>query len=178
MAIIKSVRGFTPRFGEGCYFAENTVIIGDVTTGDECSFWFSSVIRGDVNTITLGNLVNIQDGAVVHCNYKDSVTTIGDNVTIGHNAIIHGASIGNNVIIGMGAVIMDHAVVEDNSMVAAGAVVTKHMRVEAGTVYSGIPATRLKSFEPSQLGRVTLMSAKRYTMIAGWYLDKPEENRE
>lgn len=178
MAIIKSVRGFTPRFGGGCYFAENTVIIGDVTTGDECSFWFSSVIRGDVNTITIGNKVNVQDGAVIHCNYKDSVTIIGDNVTIGHNTIIHGALIGNNVLIGMGAIIMDHAVLEDNCIVAAGAVVTKHMRIEAGAVYSGVPATMLKSFEPAQLGRVTLMSAERYSMISGWYLDNPEKNGE
>jgi carbonic anhydrase/acetyltransferase-like protein (isoleucine patch superfamily) len=175
MAIIKSVRGFTPRFGQGCFFAENSVIIGDVTAGEGCSFWYGSVIRGDVNTITIGNRVNIQDGAVLHCNYRDSVTTIGDNVSIGHNAIVHGATIGNNVLIGMGAIVMDHAVVEDNSVIAAGAVITKHMRIEAGSVWSGVPASRLKSFEPGQLKRMTERSAEHYIMISGWYREARDD---
>lgn len=175
MAIVRGVRGYFPELGKGCFLAENTVIIGDVIAGDNCSFWYGSVVRGDVNSIRIGNNVNIQDGAVIHCNYKDSVTIIGDNVSIGHNAIVHGATLGNNVLIGMGAIIMDHAVIGDNSLIAAGCVITKHMKIEPGSVYAGIPARKLKSFDPEQLGRMTLRSADQYKMYIDWYREEEKE---
>jgi len=169
MALIRSVRGFDPEFGKNCYFAENATIIGDVIMGNECSVWFNSVIRGDVNSIRIGDRVNIQDGAVIHCNYKDSVTIIGDNVSIGHNAIIHGAKLANNVLIGMGAIIMDHAVIGESSVIAAGAVITKHTVVEPGTVYGGMPAKLLKKYDPEHLKRMTLRSAEHYIMYKEWF---------
>jgi len=175
MGIVRGVRGFVPDLGKGCFIAENAVIIGDVIAGDNCSFWYGSVTRGDVNSIRIGNNVNIQDGAVIHCNYKDSVTIIGDNVSIGHNAIVHGADIGNNVLIGMGAIIMDHAVIGENCLIAAGCVITKHMKVEPGSVYAGIPAKKMKSFDPVQLGRMTLRSADQYKMYMEWYRDQGGE---
>ncbi|TFH36220.1 MAG: gamma carbonic anhydrase family protein [Bacteroidia bacterium] len=172
MAIIKELRGFVPKLGKGCFFAENAVIIGDVIAGESCSFWYGSVVRGDVNSIRIGNNVNIQDGAVIHCNYKDSVTIIGDNVSIGHNAIVHGAAIGNNVLIGMGAIVMDHAIIGDNCLIAAGCIITKHMQTEPGSVYAGIPAKKIKSFKPEQLGRMTLRSADQYRMYLDWYREE------
>ncbi|MFN9801591.1 MAG: gamma carbonic anhydrase family protein, partial [Bacteroidota bacterium] len=124
MGLIKPVRGFHPRFGHSCYIADNATIVGDVKCGDDCSFWFNAVVRGDVNSIRIGNKVNIQDNAVVHCTYEKAATTIGNHVSIGHGAIVHGCTIHDNVLIGMGAIIMDHCVVESGSIVAAGAVVT------------------------------------------------------
>ena len=174
MAIIKSIRGFSPKFGQDCYFSENCVVIGDVIMGNDCTIWFNSVIRGDVNSIRVGNNVNIQDGAILHCNYKDSVTIIGDNVSIGHNAIIHGAKVENGVLIGMGAIIMDHAILGENSVIAAGAVVTKHMVIEPGSVYAGVPAKKIKSFTPEELGRITLKSAENYKMYREWYKEAPK----
>ncbi len=142
--------------------------------GNDCTIWFNSVIRGDVNSIRVGNNVNIQDGAILHCNYKDSVTIIGDNVSIGHNAIIHGAKVENGVLIGMGAIIMDHAILGENSVIAAGAVVTKHMVIEPGSVYAGVPAKKIKSFTPEELGRITLKSAENYKMYREWYKEVPK----
>ena len=135
MALIKSVRGFTPKFGENCFLAENATIIGDVVMGNDCSVWFNTVIRGDVNTIKIGNLVNIQDGSVLHTLYEKSTIEIGDNVSIGHNVTIHGAKICDNVLVGMGSVILDHAVIGENSIIAAGAVVTSGTVVEPGSLY-------------------------------------------
>ena len=169
MAIIKSVRGFIPSFGSDCFLAENCVVIGDVKIGNSCSVWYNAIIRGDVNSITIGDTVNIQDGAIIHCNYKDSTTTIGNRVSIGHNAIVHGAEIRDNVLIGMGAIIMDHAIIGEGSVIAAGCVITKHMVIEPGSVYAGVPAKKIKSYDPEQLGRMTLRSAEQYKMIAGWY---------
>ncbi len=140
--------------------------------GNDCTIWFNAVIRGDVNSIRVGNNVNIQDGAILHCNYKDSVTIIGDNVSIGHNAIIHGAKVENGVLIGMGAIIMDHALLGENSVIAAGAVVTKHMVIEPGSVYAGVPAKKIKSFTPEELGRITLKSAENYKMYREWYKEE------
>lgn len=169
MAIIKSLRGFTPEFGKNCYLTETSVVVGDVKTGDDCTIWFNAIVRGDVNSIRIGNSVNIQDGAIIHCNYKDSVSIIGDNVSIGHNAIVHGATIEEGVLIGMGAIVMDHALIKKNSIIAAGALVTKHQVVESGTVYAGVPARQIKSYDPDQLGRMTLRSAENYKMYREWY---------
>lgn len=175
MALIKKLKGVTPTLGEGCLVAETAVLIGDVVAGNNCSFWYNTVVRGDVNTIRIGDNVNVQDGAVIHCNYKDSVTVIGDNVSIGHNAIVHGATVGNNVLIGMGAIIMDHARIGDNSVIAAGCVITKHMVIEPGSVYGGIPAVKIKSYDPAQLGRMTVRSAEQYRMYLDWYREAGDD---
>ena len=166
---MKPLRGYTPRIGENCYLAENCVIIGDVVMGDNCSVWYNAVIRGDVNSIRIGNMVNIQDGAVIHCNYKDSVSIIEDNVSIGHNAIIHGARLNKGVLVGMGAIVMDHAEIGSNSIIAAGAVVSKHTVVEPGSVYAGVPAKKIKQYDPEHLGRLTNRSAENYLMYKEWY---------
>lgn len=169
MALIKSVRGYDPKFGANCYLSENATIIGDVIMGDNCSVWYNVVIRGDVNYIRIGDSVNIQDGAVIHCNYKDSVSLLGNNVSIGHNAIIHGATIEDNVLIGMGSIIMDHAVVGESSIIAAGAVVTKHTIIEPGSVFGGIPARLIKKYEPEEIKEMTLKSARQYLMYKKWF---------
>jgi carbonic anhydrase/acetyltransferase-like protein (isoleucine patch superfamily) len=172
MALIKSVRGFDPKFGSNCYFAENSTIIGDVVLGNDCSIWFNTIIRGDVNSIRIGNRVNIQDGAVIHCNYKDSVTIIRDDVSVGHNAVVHGATLENNVLIGMGAIIMDHAIIGESSVIAAGTVITKHTIIKPGSVFGGVPGKLLKSYEPDQLKRLTLRSAQQYLMYKEWFEDE------
>ena len=143
MAIIRSLRGFTPKIGKNCFIAENAVIIGDVTIGDDCSIWYGVVLRGDVNTIKIGNRVNIQDNASVHTLYQRSVTEIGDDVSVGHNAVVHGAKVGDNVLVGMGAVLMDNAEIASGSIIAAGAVVLTGEKLEPG-VYAGVPARKVK----------------------------------
>jgi len=166
MAIIKSLNGITPKFGNDCYFAENSSIIGDVICGDKCSFWFNSVIRGDVNYIRLGNNVNVQDGAVIHCTYKKFSTIIGNNVSIAHNAVVHGCVIKDNVLIGMNAVVLDNCTIESNSVIAAGAVLTKGTHVKEGEIYGGIPAKLLKKVPDG----VNLKDvADRYVMYMDWY---------
>ena len=147
MALIKTVRGFTPQLGEDCYVAENATLIGELTMGSQCSIWFNAVVRADVNRITLGNKVNIQDGAVIHCTYEKAATTIGNNVSIGHNALVHGCTIHDNVLIGMGSIVMDNVVVESNSIIAAGAVVLENTHIEAGSLYAGVPREKSKSGE-------------------------------
>lgn len=169
MALIKTVRNFTPSFGKECFFAENATIIGDVVMGDGCSVWFNAILRGDVNSIRIGNNVNIQDGAVLHTLYQKSVVEIGDNVSIAHNAIIHGARISSNVLIGMGAIVMDHAVIGENSIIAAGAVVLSNTIVPPGTIYGGNPAKKLKDIEPSQTAEMIQKIANNYKMYASWY---------
>ena len=169
MAIIKSVRGFTPQLGTGCYLAETAVIIGDVIAGDQCSFWFNVVIRGDVNSIRIGNKVNIQDGSVLHCLYQRSVIEIGNNVSVGHNVVVHGAKIRNNVLIGMGAVILDDAVIGENSIISAGSVVLTGAMVEPGSIYAGVPAIRVKEVDPEQTADMINRIANDYIMYAGWY---------
>ncbi len=169
MGLIKSVRGFTPLLGKDCYIAETAVIIGDVIAGDNCSFWFNVVVRGDVNSIRIGNKVNIQDGTVLHCLYERSVIHIGDNVSIGHNAVIHGATIHNNVLVGMGSVILDHAEIGENSIIAAGSVVLTGTRVEPGSVYGGVPARRIKDIDPQQTSEMINRIADDYIMYAGWF---------
>ena len=169
MALIKSVRGYTPKIGTNCFLADNTTIIGDVEIGNDCSFWFNSVIRGDVNSICIGNKVNIQDGAVLHCLYEKSKIHIGNNVSIGHNVIIHGATINDNVLIGMGAIIMDHAVIGENSIIAAGALILDSTIVEPGSIYGGVPAKRIKSIEQEQTKEMIEKIANNYLMYAKWY---------
>ena len=167
MAIIKSVRGFTPEIGEDCFIAENAAIIGDVKMGDGCSIWYGTVLRGDVNSIRIGNGVNIQDGSVLHTLYEKSTIEIGDHVSVGHNAIIHGAKIGNNVLIGMGAIIMDNAVVPDNTIIAAGAVVLSNAVLEPG-VYAGIPAKKVKDSSEA-VYEAAHKNAQGYLMYKEWY---------
>jgi carbonic anhydrase/acetyltransferase-like protein (isoleucine patch superfamily) len=175
MALVKSVRGFTPLLGSDCYLAETAVIIGDVIAGDQCSFWFNVVIRGDVNSIRIGNKVNIQDGTVLHCLYKRSVIEIGNNVSIGHNVVIHGAAIRDNVLVGMGAVILDHAEIGENSIIAAGSVVLTNTRVEPGSIYAGVPARRVKDVDPQQTAEMINRIADDYIMYAGWFHGKEDE---
>jgi carbonic anhydrase/acetyltransferase-like protein (isoleucine patch superfamily) len=169
MALIKEVRGCTPAIGENCYLAETATIIGDVTMGNNCSIWFNAVLRGDVNSIRLGNSVNIQDGAVLHTLYERSVVEIGNNVTIAHNAVIHGASIEDNVLIGIGAIVLDHAEIGRNSIIAAGAVVLSNTKVEPGSIYAGNPAKKIKEIEPEQSATMIERIARDYSMYASWY---------
>lgn len=167
--ILKTLLGKTPEYGKDCYFAENSTIIGDVKMGDQCSVWFNAVIRGDVHYIRLGNKVNVQDGAVIHATYKKSPTEIGNNVSIGHNALVHGCTIHDNVLVGMGAIIMDDCVVHSNSIIAAGAVLTKGTVVESGSVYAGMPAKKIKDIEPHLLTGEVERIADSYVKYAGWY---------
>lgn len=169
MAVIKEVRGFMPKIGANCFMAETAAIIGDVTIGDNCSIWYGTVLRGDVNTITIGNNVNIQDGAVIHTLYQRSKTVIGDNVSIGHNATVHGATIESNSLIGMGATVLDNAVVESGAIVAANALVTSGMRVEGGWIYAGVPAKKIKQVSTEQQKDIVERIANDYIMYASWY---------
>ncbi len=168
MALIRSVRGFTPKFGESCFVADNATVVGEVTMGDFCTIWFNAVVRGDVHSITIGNYTNIQDGAVVHGTYQRAKTIIGSNVSIAHNAIVHGCTIHDNVLIGMGAIVMDNAVIESNCVIAAGAVVLANTHVPAGSVYGGTPA-RLLSETSAELKGVIERTARNYPMYATWY---------
>lgn len=169
MALIKTVRGFTPRFGSNCYLADNSTVIGDVVAGDECSIWFGVVIRGDVNSIRIGNRVNVQDNSVMHCTFEKTTIVIGNNVSIGHNVIVHGAHIGDNVLVGMGAVLMDDVVVEPDAIIAAGAVVLEKTRVESGTIYGGVPARRIKEIERQQIAEMVERHSGNYLRYADWY---------
>ncbi len=169
MALIKKVRGHYPQFGQDCYLAENATIIGDVVMGDECSIWFNAVIRGDVNSIRMGNRVNIQDGAMVHCTFEQSATHIGHQVSIGHHAIIHGCTIKDHVLVGMGAIIMDHAIIESNVLVAAGALVLENMHLESGFIYGGSPARKLKPLGESLANGMIEKIASNYVKYASWY---------
>ena len=158
-------------FRSNCFFADNATLIGDVVMGDSCSVWFQAVVRGDVHRIRIGNHVNIQDGAVIHATYKTAPTTIGNNVSIGHNAIVHGCIIHDNVLVGMGAIIMDDAVVESNSIIAAGAVVTKNTIVPSGTVFGGMPAKKIKDTSPELISGEIARIAKNYSLYASWFKD-------
>ena len=167
--IIKTINGKSPQIGKDCFIAENAVIVGDVSMGDECSIWFNAVLRGDVHYIKMGNRVNVQDGAVVHCTYQKSPTTIGNNVSIGHNAIVHGCTINDNVLIGMGSIIMDDCVVESNSIIAAGAVLTKGTHVPSGAVFAGMPAKKIKDVDPGlSAGEIDRIAAN-YVTYSGWF---------
>jgi carbonic anhydrase/acetyltransferase-like protein (isoleucine patch superfamily) len=169
MPLIKKVRGFEPQIGKDCYLADNATVIGDTVIGDNCSIWFNTVIRGDVNSIRIGNKVNIQDGAVLHCLYQKSVIEIGDNVSIGHNVIIHGARINDNVLIGMGAIILDDTVIGENSIIAAGALILAGTKIEPGSIWGGVPAKFLKKIEPGQAKEMIQKIADNYLMYAAWF---------
>ena len=169
MAIIKSVRGFSPQYGKNCYLADSATIIGDVVMGDDCSIWFGAVLRGDVNPIRIGNRVNIQDNCTVHTTFEDSVAEIGDDVTIGHNVVIHGARIDARALIGIGSVLLDHAVVGSNTIVAAGSVVLERSVLEPNSLYAGIPVKRIKTVDPKRLESMIERIAKDYVMYADWY---------
>ncbi len=167
--IIKELRGFKPKFGKDCFFAENSVIVGQVEMGNQCTIWYNAVIRGDVHYIKMGNKVNVQDGAVIHATYKVSPTNIGNNVSIAHNAIVHGCTIHDNVLIGMGAIIMDDCVIESNSIIAAGAVVTKNTRIKSGSIYAGIPAKKVKDISTELISDEIERIAENYIKYASWY---------
>ncbi len=167
--LIKSVRGFTPQFGENCFFAENATLIGEVEMGNNCSVWFQAVVRGDVNSIHIGNDVNIQDGAIIHATYEKAATQIGNQVSIGHNAIVHGCTLKDRVLVGMGSIIMDHCVVGENSIIAAGAVLPQGTIVPPGSVYAGVPAKKIKSIDAAlQKGEIERI-AKNYLLYASWF---------
>ena len=169
MKIIKPVKGKHPKISEDCYIAENATIVGEVSIGTQCSVWFNAVVRGDVHYIKIGNKVNIQDGAVIHATYKKSPTTIGNNVSIGHNAIVHGCTIHDNVLIGMGSIVMDDCVIESNSIIAAGAIVTKNTRVESGSVYAGVPAKKIKNISQEMISGEIDRIADSYINYSSWF---------
>jgi len=169
MAIIKSVRGFTPKMGKNCYLADNAAIIGDVVMGDDCSIWFGAVLRGDVNPIRMGKRVNIQDNCTLHTTFNDSVVEIGDDVTVGHNVVIHGARIEAQALIGIGSVLLDHVVVGSNTLVAAGSVVLERTVLEPNSLYAGVPVKRIKTVDPKRLESMIKRIAKDYVMYAEWY---------
>lgn len=167
--LIKEVNGKFPEIPNDCYIAENATIVGDVVLGTNCSVWFNAVIRGDVNSIVIGDKVNIQDGAVIHCTYQKHPTNIGNNVSIGHNAIVHGCTIKDNVLIGMGAIVMDNCVIESNSIVAAGSVITQNTVVESGCIYAGVPAKKVKDIDQSDFAGEIERISNNYVMYSGWF---------
>lgn len=171
MSVIKPVNGKLPQIEEDCFIAENATIVGDVIIGNQSSIWFSAVIRGDVNSIKIGNKVNIQDGAVVHATYKTSPTNIGNNVSIGHNAIVHGCTIHDNVLIGMGSIVMDDCIIESNSIIAAGAVVTKNTVVPSGSIYAGTPARKIKDISKELISGEINRIANNYVKYSNWFSD-------
>ncbi|SDM48101.1 gamma carbonic anhydrase family protein [Kriegella aquimaris] len=170
--MIKTIKGKTPIIGADCFIAENATIVGEVRMGDHCSVWFNAVIRGDVHFIKMGNKVNVQDGAVIHCTYQKSPTTIGNNVSIGHNAIVHGCTIADNVLIGMGSIVMDDCVVESNSIIAAGAVVTKGTHVPSGAVFAGMPAKKIKDISPELSAGEIDRIANNYVKYSSWFKEE------
>jgi gamma-carbonic anhydrase len=168
MALVKAIKGIVPNIGKRCFLADNAAILGDVVIGNDCSIWYNAVVRGDVHYIRIGNNVNIQDGVIIHCTYRQAPVNIGNNVSIAHNAIIHGCTIHDNVLVGMGAILMDHAVVQRNSIIAAGALLTKGTIVEANSVYAGTPAKKIKSIDKGLSEGEILRIANSYNMYAGW----------
>lgn len=169
MALIKACRGFHPEHGEDCWFAENATIVGDVKMGDQCSVWFNAVIRGDVNSIRLGNKVNIQDGAVLHATFEKTKTTLGNNVSVGHNALVHGCTVEDNVLIGMGAIVMDNCYIESGSIIAAGAVLLEGTRVGAGSIWAGVPAKKVKDISKELFEGEVMRIANNYLKYSGWF---------
>lgn len=171
MALIYPVNGKMPVLAEGCFVAPNATIVGDVVMGSECSIWFNAVVRGDVNYIRMGNKVNVQDGAVIHCTYQKNATNIGNNVSIGHNAIVHGCTIHDNVLVGMGAIVMDRCVVHSNSIIAAGAVVLEGTVVEEGSIYAGVPAKKVKEISPEKISGEINRISNNYVTYSSWFSD-------
>ena len=173
MPLILPVNGVSPIWGDDCFIAENATIVGQVTMGDQCSVWFTAVVRGDVNTIEMGNKVNIQDGAIIHGTYQKAGTKIGNNVSIGHRAMVHGCTIHDNVLIGMGAIVMDNCVIEENCIIAAGAILTEGTHVKSGSVYAGIPAKKIKDLSPELFQGEVQRIANNYVMYSSWF--QPEK---
>ena len=169
MTLIKAIKDITPRFGSNVYLANNATIIGDVDIGDDCSLWFNTVLRGDVNSIKIGNKVNIQDGAIIHCTYNKFKTIIGNNVSVGHNTVIHGCTIEDNVLIGMGAIVMDGVFISKNSIIAAGSIVLEGTHIESGVIYAGCPAKKVKQLEEEQILELINRTAENYLLYASWY---------
>ena len=167
--LLKSVNGKSPIIPNDCYVAENATIIGDVSFGASCSIWFNAVIRGDVHYIKIGDKVNVQDGAIIHCTYQKHPTIIGNNVSIGHNAIVHGCTIQDNVLIGMGAIVMDNCIIESNSIIAAGAVITQNTVVESGTIWAGVPAKKVKDIDQSDFAGEIERISNSYVMYSSWF---------
>lgn len=176
MPLVLPVHDLSPRFGKDCFLAPNATVVGDVVTGDQCSFWFNAVVRGDVNSIKMGNKVNVQDNAVIHCTYETAPAVIGNEVSIGHNAIVHGCTIHDRVLVGMGAIVMDHAVVESDCLIAAGAVVLENSHLESGYVYAGVPAKRVKALTPEVFRHNIERIANNYVKYAGWFRPEPSQN--
>ncbi|MCW3103255.1 MAG: Carbonic anhydrase/acetyltransferase isoleucine patch superfamily-like protein [Bacteroidetes bacterium] len=172
MALIKPVKGIHPTFGNDCYLAENSTIVGDVVMGDQCSIWFNAVVRGDVNSIRMGNKVNVQDGAVIHCTYEKTKVEIGNNVSIGHNALVHGCKIADNVLIGMGAIVMDNCEIGSNTIIAAGAVVLENTKVESGVIYAGVPARKVKDINQELINGEINRIANNYIMYSSWFKEE------
>ncbi len=173
MAIILPVKGISPVIPEGCFVAPNATIVGDVVMGNDCSIWFNAVVRGDVNSIRMGNKVNIQDGACIHCTYEKTKVVLGNNVSVGHNAIVHGCTVGDNVLIGMGAIIMDNVVIGENSLIGAGSVVLEGTQVPPGTIYAGVPAKKVKDMSPELFKGEIERIANNYLMYSSWFKDAP-----
>jgi carbonic anhydrase/acetyltransferase-like protein (isoleucine patch superfamily) len=169
MAIIIPCNDKTPQFGSNCFIAPNATVIGDVIMGDECSVWFNAVVRGDVNYIRIGNRVNVQDGAIIHCTFEKNATEIGNNVSIGHNAIVHGCVVNDFVLIGMGSIIMDRCIVKSNTIIAAGAVVLEGTVIEEGSIYAGVPAKKVKDISKEGIHGEIERIAKNYTKYASWF---------
>jgi carbonic anhydrase/acetyltransferase-like protein (isoleucine patch superfamily) len=174
MALIKECRGFVPQFGEDCYLAENAIVVGDVIMGSECSVWFNAVVRGDVNSIRMGNRVNVQDGAVIHCTYEKTKVNLGNHVSIGHNALVHGCTVEDNVLIGMGSIVMDDCYIEANSIIAAGAVLLEGTRVESWSIYAGVPAKKVKTLSPELFAGEVQRISNNYVMYSGWFKEKKD----
>jgi carbonic anhydrase/acetyltransferase-like protein (isoleucine patch superfamily) len=172
MAVILPVNGISPKFGKDCFIAPNATVVGDVEMGNECSIWFNTVVRGDVNSIRLGNKVNVQDGAVLHATFEKTKVIIGNNVSIGHCAIVHGCTLHDNVLVGMGAIVMDNVVVHSNSIIAAGAVVLEGTICEAGSIYAGVPAKKIKDISPNLISGEIDRIANNYIKYAGWFKDQ------
>lgn len=171
MALILPVKGVSPTIGENCYVAPNATVVGDVVMGNDCSIWFNAVVRGDVNAIRIGNKVNIQDGAVIHCTYQKTQAVIGDNVSIGHNAIVHGCKVHDNVLIGMGAIVMDNAEIGSFSIIAAGAVVLEGTKVEPNSIFAGVPAKKVKTISQDLISGEINRIANNYLMYSSWFKD-------
>lgn len=178
MPVILPVENTFPKFGKNCFIAPNATVVGDVEMGNDCSIWFNAVVRGDVNSIRMGNKVNVQDGAVIHCTYQKTKTIIGNNVSIGHNAIVHGCTVDDNVLIGMGAIVMDNAVIGQNSIIAAGAVVLENTQVEPGSIYAGVPAKKIKDTRQELISGEINRIANNYVHYANWFRETTNKEAE
>ena len=178
MVLILPVKNIVPKFGENCFLAPNATVVGDVVMGNDCSVWFNAVIRGDVNMIRIGNKVNVQDGAIIHCTFEKAATYIGNNVSIGHNAIVHGCVVEDNVLVGMGAIVMDNCRIGSNSIIAAGAVVLENTVVAPGSIFAGVPAKKIKDISPEMISGEIDRIANNYLMYSSWFKDELKDNQD